>query len=109
MLTFEEALELIGDARHPSAAQVQARALRRRIWIAEWHIPGCLSESQAVCLTKADAIEQALSFASDGDGCAPRGMRADLLKYSSSDKVAKNAYVRMAITTISQHVLADVL
>jgi len=41
-LTFDEALQAINDERFVCSADVQARALRRRIWVAEWHLPGCL-------------------------------------------------------------------
>jgi hypothetical protein len=107
--TFAEVLEMLGDERFVSPRQVLPGALKRKVWIAEWHIPGCLSESSAICCTKAEAIEQALSFASDADGCPPRGMRADLLKFGSSSKLAANAYVGMATTTISRATLADCL
>ena len=76
-LSFYEALQAINDGQSLNYQDVQARALRRLVWITEWHLPGCLSESFSVCLTKSDAIECALSMAEGEDG-APRGMRADL-------------------------------
>ena len=72
-LNFFDALERIADGRMVSRDDVQAAALRRRVWIAEWHIPGCLSESFDVCLTKGEAIESALLMAETSDG-VPRGM-----------------------------------
>lgn len=105
-LTFSEALELLSEGRYVDASDVQSRALSQVVWVSEWHIPGCLSESQAYSLTKRDAIECALSFAGD---TPPRGMRADLIRYGRSDKVAKNAYVSMAVTTISRCTLRDIL
>ena len=44
-LTFDEALERLNDERPVSSSEVYACALDRVIWIAEWHCPGCLSES----------------------------------------------------------------
>ena len=107
-LTFDEALQAINDERFVRSADVQARALQRRIWIAEWHLPGCLSESFSVCLTKSEAIQSALSMAEGADG-APRGMRADLQRSGWSDRVAPDAWARGAITTIERRALADIL
>lgn len=107
-LTFDEALQAINDGRFVRSADVQARALQRRIWIAEWHLPGCLSESFSVCLTKSEAIESALSMAEGADG-APRGMRADLQRSGWSYRVAPDAWARGAITTIERRALADIL
>ena len=107
-LTFDEALDRINDERSIGASEVQARALQRYIWIAEWHFPGCLSESRAYCLTKADAIESALDFASGEDG-PPRGMLADLQRYGISDRTAPDAWARGAIMTIERVRLRDIL
>lgn len=105
-LNFDEALERIGDERRISADEVQARALRRVVWIAEWHIPGCLSESFSVCLTKREAIETALSMAEGADG-PPSGMATDLRKHGRSDRTAPDAWARGAITTVSRCTLRD--
>ena len=107
-LTFDEALQRINDQCSVHFADVQTRALRRHVWIAEWHLPGCLSESFSVCLTKSDAIESALSMAEGAEG-APRGMRADLQRYGRSNRTAGDAYVAVAITTIERRTLADIL
>ena len=107
-LTFDEALERINDERSICASEVQARALQRYIWIAEWHLPGCVSESRAYCLTKADSIASALDFASGEDG-PPRGMLADLQRYGKSDRTAPDAWARSAITTITRVRLRDIL
>ena len=107
-LTFDEALQRINDQMPVHSADVQARALRRRVWIAEWHLPGCLSESFSVCLTKSDAIECALSMAEGAEG-PPRGMRADLIRYGRSDRTAPDAWARGAITTIERRMLANIL
>ena len=107
-LSFSEALDLINDERPVSAADVQARALGRRVWVAEWHFPGCLSESRSYCLTKRDAIESALDMASGADG-PPRGMRADLERFGSSGATAPDAWARGAITTIQRLTLRDII
>ena len=107
-LTFDEALQAINDERSVHRNDVQARALQRKVWIAEWHLPGCLSESFSVCLTKSDAIESALSMAEGAEG-APRGMQADLMRYGRSNRTAPDAWARGAVTTIERRALADIL
>lgn len=105
-LTFDEALERINEERHVSHDDVRADALRRVVWVAEWHLPGCMSESRSYCLTKHDAIESALSMAEDSDG-PPRGMLADLRRYGRSDRTAPGAMFPSAITTVERCTLAD--
>lgn len=103
-LTFDEALEAIAEQRTVSASDVQARALKRFVWVAEWHIPGCLSESFSVHTRKADAVESALDMASDEDG-PPRGMRGELERNGWSDRVPRGAWARSAITTVERRQL----
>lgn len=103
-LSFYEALQAINDGQSVNYQDVQARALRRMVWVAEWHIPGCLSESFSVCTTKRDAIERALSMA-EGELGAPRGMRADLERFGRSDRTAPNAWASRAITTVEKRAL----
>ena len=105
-LSFDDALQAIADERRITAADVRADALRRVVWVAEWHVPGCLSESMEVCTSKRHAIEAALSFAS-GENGPPRGMRADLLRSGRSDRTAPDAYVSMAVTTVFRCTLAE--
>lgn len=107
-LTFDEALEHINEERHVSRDDVRADALRRTVWVAEWHLPGCLSESFSVCLTKRDAIECALSMAEDSDG-PPRGMRADLQRFGKSGRTTPGAMFPHAITTIERRALWTLL
>lgn len=107
-LTFDEALERINEQRPVDSAEVQSRALARKVWVYEWHLPGCISESFGVCLTKRDAIESALSMAEGAEG-PPRGMRADLERHGRSDRTAPDAWARGAITTIKRRTLADLL
>ena len=103
-LTFSEALELIADQRSVSASEVQARALQQKVWVAEWHIPGCLSESFSVCITRADAIACALDMCGN-----VRGAKSDLMRYGRTDRVSPDAYVSMAITTVEKLRLSDLL
>ena len=103
-LTFSEVLERLNDQRTVARDDVQARALQRKVWVAEWHLPGCLSESFSVCLTKRDAIECALSMAEDSEG-PPRGMRADLQRFGKSDRTTPGAWAQGAITTIERRAL----
>lgn len=103
-LTFDEALEAIGEQRGITSHDVQARALRRMVWVAEWHIPGCLSESFDVVTTKRDAIECALRMAEGPEG-PPRGMLSDLRRFGRSDRVTEGAWARSAITTIERRAL----
>lgn len=105
-LTFDEALERLNDQRSLTSDEVRADALRRMVWVAEWHLPGCLSESFAILTTKRDAIECALSMAEGHDG-PPRGMRADLQRFGRSDRVSPDAWARGAITTIERRALSS--
>jgi hypothetical protein len=107
-LTFDDVLQLINDERCVDSNDVQARALRQYIWIAEWHLPGCLSESRSYVLTKNDAIECALSMAEGSDG-PPRGMLTDLRTYGRSNRTAPDAWARGAITTVQRVQLSDIL
>lgn len=107
-LTFDDAMQLINDERSIDASDVQARALSSYLWIAEWHFPGCVSESRGYCLTKNDAIEHCLSMAAGADG-PPRGMLTDLRKYGRSNRTAPDAWARGAISTIDRVQLRDIL
>ena len=107
-LTFDEALERINDERSIDWRNVQARALSRYLWMSEWHLPGCMSESRGYSLTKKDAIENCLSMASGADG-PPRGMLTDLRTYGRSDRTAPDAWARGAISTINRVQLRDIL
>jgi hypothetical protein len=100
-LTFWEALERINDQRSVDANDVRADALRRSVWVAEWHIPGCLSESFSVHTTKRDALADALQMCGNA-----RGAATDLRRYGRTDKVSPNAYVSMATTTIEKRALS---
>lgn len=105
-LTFDQVMERIADDRPVQRSDVQAAALRRKIWWAEWHIPGCLSESGGACLTKADAIEYLLACAADEDG-APRGMATSLRKRNSF--LSESPMYGTCINTVARLTLADII
>lgn len=104
--SFADTLTLINEGRHVSADQIKASALKRKVWVAEWHLPGCLSESRAYCLTKADAIDSACSMAEGEDGI-PRGMKTSLRKYGRFD--SDSPMFGRCINTVECHTLADLL
>lgn len=103
-LTFDEALERINDQRTVNPDDVQARALERFVWVAEWHLPGCISESWSVCLTKEDAIETACGFA-EGEKGIPRGMKSALRKHGRFD--TQSPMFGHCINTIERRTLRD--
>lgn len=104
-LDFNSALEKINDGFTVRHSEVYAKALNRKIWIAEWHLPGCLSESQSICLNKSDAIESALIFAETENG-PPRGMKTRLQKDGRFD--SRSELYGYVITTVSQCRLSDI-
>ena len=107
-LSFDDVLQLINDDGCVDWRNVQSRALSRYLWVSEWHLPGCMSESRGYSLTKNDAIENCLSMASGADG-PPRGMATDLRTYGRSDRTAPDAWARGAISTIERVTLRDIL
>ena len=107
-LSFDDVLQLIDDGPCVDWRNVQSRALSRYLWVSEWHLPGCMSESRGYSLTKNDAIENCLSMASGADG-SPRGMLTDLRTYGRSDRTAPDAWARGAISTIKRVRLRDIL
>ena len=96
-LNFDDALQSVNEQRYVNSADVQSRALQRFVWVAEWHIPGCFSESFSVHTRKCDALSDALGMCGN-----VRGAAADLRKYGRTDRVSPDAYVSMAITTIER-------
>ncbi len=105
-LAFDTVLQHLADDRRVKASDVLAHALKRKVWVAEWHMPGCLSESQSICVSKLDAVEEGLRFA-DGDDGPPRGMKTALIR----DGVFQHRTPMFGdvITTVEQHTLADLL
>ena len=101
-LTFDEALERINEERPMRYQEVQAKALNRKVWVAEWHLPGCLSESFAVCTTKVDAVACALDFMGEE---APRGARKALISQGFFQH--KTGLYGWVNTTIERRRLAD--
>jgi len=105
-LTFDEAMDRINDERPLSSSEVLASALSRQLWVAEWHVPGCMSESRSYCETKRDAVDAALSFAS-GEDAAPRGMKTALVKYGRFD--SESEMFGTCINTVQRMTLADII
>lgn len=103
-LNFDEALERINDGRRVDPKEVQARALSRKVWLAEWHLPGCLSESWSVCLTKEEAVQAGADFA-DGTNC--RGIKKALREQGSFQH--KTKMFGRVITIIKKLTLGDLL
>lgn len=77
-LTFDEAMQHLNEGRIVQRHAVLAGAIKRKVWVAEWHIPGCLSETRSICTTKADAVEAGLDFARNEVDHFPRGLRSAL-------------------------------
>ena len=101
---FEEAIERINEGRPTKASQVLTSALSRKVWVAEWHLPGCLSESQAVLTSKEAAIECAIDSMEDP---APRGAKTDLRKFGAFQY--RTALYGTVITTVHPCTLGDLL
>ena len=104
--TFDEALECIHDGHAVSRSDIQSRALSRFLWVAEWHLPGCLSESQGYALTKRDAISQCLSMA-EGENGPPRGMRTALERFGRFD--SDSPLYGRCVNTVSRVRFSDIL
>lgn len=105
-LNFEEAMERINEERYLTAEHVRADALRRKVWIAEWHMPGCMSESRSYSTRKEDAIADACSMA-EGEQGAPRGMRTALRRRGRFD--SQSGLFGHCINTIECVTLGDLL
>jgi hypothetical protein len=110
-LNFTEALDRIGDELPLDRCDVQARALNRKVWVAEWHIPGCLSESRAIVLTKRDAIDAAVDFTgADGDDEIEHKIRGIKTALRQSGMFQHHTEMfGYVTTTIERMVLADLL
>ncbi len=105
-LSFDEALERLDDGRYVSARDVSAKALNRVLWVSEWHLPGCISESMIYSTTKGAAVEASLSMAK-GENGFPRGMKTALVQNGRFDSDSP-LYGRV-INTIYKTTLGDLL
>jgi len=106
-LTFEEALERINEERRVERNEVLASALKRKLWVAEWHIPGWLSESRSYCLTKREAVQAGIDFASNDVDHFPRGLRSGLERDGYFQHHAE--LYGCVVTTVERVTLADIL
>lgn len=107
LLNFDEAFDRLCQGAPLIAGQVLGVALKRVVWIAEWHVPGCLSENQEFCNTKEQAINTACLMAMNGDEEVPRGMKKALRLHHRFD--SKTELYGTVINTISKHTLHDLL
>lgn len=105
-LNFEEALERINSGLSVSRHDVLSAALNRKLWLAEWHLPGCLSEAACYFLTKSDAIDYACSMAEDESG-TPYGMRTALRKYGRFD--CETGLYGYVINTVDRVYLSEII
>lgn len=80
-LTFEEAIERLNDQREVSSSRVLAKALRRKVWLTQNGLPGCMPNSSNICVTKADAIATCVLIAGDE---APRWFKSALNNIGSA-------------------------
>lgn len=106
MLDFDQTLELIGDGRRIDIDRIKPQVLERRVWVAEWHLPGCLSESQVVVRSKDDAVRAACDMAS-GEGGPPRGLAAALHRFGRAD--SHSPMFGLVINTVTQLRVRDLL
>lgn len=85
-LSFDEVMERLSDERSVSRSEVQARALRRKVWVSGNGSPGCLYDNGPhYHETKASAIESC-AFVADwcDEGPNPyRGIVSALRQYHS--------------------------
>ena len=113
-LNFAEALDRLSDELSLSREDVQSRALQRKVWVAEWHMPGCLSESRAIVLRKVDAIDAAIEFTgadgSDHINHYCKGIRAALSAPGTSNSFQHHTELfGTVVTTIECMTLSDLL
>jgi len=109
-LSFNEVLEALADERRVSADQVSARALDRTVWVAEWHLPGCMSESWAIYTTKADAVRAGVDFSDgsqDGVNRYPRGIVRALRKHGYFQH--RTELFGTVVTTVEKRALHEML
>ena len=105
-LTFDEAMERLGDERTVDWHDVQARALSRKIWVSGNGSPGCLYDNGPnYHATKADAIASC-AFTAEWNDDSPnpyRGLVTALRKYHGFTADTGERF------SISQTTLRDVL
>ena len=80
-LGYDEALrKLNDDDPRLTCDDVQAKALRRLVYVSYSAFPGCLPESRTYSRTKVDAVEALRFYIEDGDPeiAPPRGWRKSL-------------------------------
>jgi len=105
-LSFDEVMDKLSDERTVTHADVQARALRRKIWVSGNGQPGCLYDNGPhYHATKRAAIESC-AFTAEWNEDTPdpyRGLVTSLRKYHGFTAETGERF------SISQTTLADVL
>ena len=81
-LTYDEALQALNEERCIDKEDVQARALRRKVWVSMNGLGGYMPNSRGVSRTKEGAIESCVCVAGDD---APRGFVSELRRTGSAD------------------------
>jgi hypothetical protein len=94
-MKFDEVYERLCNDQKVDRNRVRQRDLQRVLWIAAWGFPGCLYETQVPCLTRDQAIAEALQMANN-----PEGMKEELESCGRSSIVSPEAYVKSAETVI---------
>lgn len=104
---FDLALGIIsGDVHGYDRSKFPQRVLRRKVWVAEWHLPGCISETFSPYVCKGDAIECALGMAAGEDG-PPRGMKTALVRHGFFQH--RTPLFGFVNTTVMQRTVGDLL
>ena len=85
-LTYDDALQALNEERCIDSADVQARALRRKVWISMNGMGGYMPNSRGVSRTKRDAEESCIDIAGDD---APRGFASELRRTGSADSMGE--------------------
>ena len=97
-LSFDDALQMVAEDRCVSADKIQARALKRTVWLMLYSAPGCMPDHRDVCRTRSEAIETAINIYADD---APKGFRTRLRKYGIAATDPGNYYrVEIVRTTL---------
>lgn len=98
-MTYDEVLERLNEERTVNPTQTMKK---RKVWVAEWHLPGCLSEARSYCSTKADAVECALSF-------LPEGVKAKTALTRYGKLHSSSPLYGTCITTVTKHTIGDLI
>jgi hypothetical protein len=85
-MTYDDAIQALNEERCIDSTDVQARALRRRVWVSMNGMGGYMPNSRGVSRTKAQAEESCIDIAGDD---APRGFISELRRTGSADSMGE--------------------